>query len=567
MCGILAVFSNSRQAVKPRKYRSCRLQSLREISFQQSRNQRHRGPDDTGVVNVEQDGVVLVHERLSIIGVHTGHQPLKSSDGSVMLIVNGEIYNYLELAAEIANKRSDYTPKSDSNVIVEMYEEHGVGLLKHITGMFAFVLYDTKKQFILMARDPFGIIPMYRGQDQEGNTWVASELKCLVDVCSKVESVEPGTMIYGQANNLKSEVYYQPAWLRKPLSQPTDLRMLCQKLEEAVRSHLQADVEVGALLSGGIDSSLIAAIATKIIRERKPNYRLKTYSIGLKGAPDFKYSRMVADFIGSDHSEVIFTVEEGLDYIRDVIYSLETYDTTTVRCSIPMYLLARYIKGEGIKVILSGEGSDEIFGGYLYFFKAPNPKEFHHELVSRIQKLHLTDCLRANKASMSWGLELRVPFLDTAFVNHVMSIKPEEKIPGIHNTFQGEVEKQATNSSSTSKMEKYILRCAFANNYIPDEVIWRQKEQFSDGVGYSWNDSIRRYATAQVTDEEFAKAAETFPINTPKTKEAFYYRAIFEEMFPGEHCARTVKYWTPRTDWGCPEEPSGRAQSVHQEHQ
>lgn len=558
MCGIFAIFSKTGQPIPPKKYQR-RLRSLREIAYQQSGRQRHRGPDDTGVEIIEEDGVVMVHERLAIVGVHTGHQPLKSADGNVLVVANGEIYNYLEQAAEIAKKRGHYEPKSDCSVIVELYEDHGERLVDYVTGMFAFALYDRKTKTIMMARDPFGIIPMYYGRDEDGNIWVSSEMKCLSGACAEIEVFPPGKMLIGPSHDLKLKDYFQPKWIKEIPSERTDLTVLRQKLESAVRTHLHCDVQLGALLSGGVDSSLIASIATKINRERDPDYRLKTYSVGLRGAPDFKYSRMVADYIGSDHTEVIFTLEEGLDCISDIIYKLETYDVTTVRCSIPMYIMARYIKSEGVKMILSGEGADEIFGGYLYFFKAPNPEEFHKELVSRTLKLHLSDCLRANKSALSWGVELRVPFLDTEFVNYVMSLRPDDKIPGELNAFGTD-----DNAAKIPRIEKHILRAAFADNYLPDEVIWRQKEQFSDGVGYAWIDTIREYAASHVSDEEFANAAGDFPVNTPTTKEAFYYRAIFEEHFPGEHCAKTVKRWIPRRDWGCPEDPSGRAQASHQ---
>jgi asparagine synthase (glutamine-hydrolysing) len=330
-----------------------------------------------------------------------------------------------------------------------------------------------------------------------------------------------------------------------------DLTTLREKLEAAVTSHLQCDVPLGALLSGGLDSSLISAIATKVLRKRNPQYRLKTYSVGLIGAPDFEYSQMVADNIGSDHTEVHFTVEEGLDYIWDIIYHVESYDITTVRCSIPMFILSRYIKSEGIKMVLSGEGADEVFGGYLYFHQAPSATDFHEETVKRVKSLQYSDCLRANKSTSAWGLELRVPFLDTDFVDYCMSIRPEDRQPQTH--VNGHVR----------TLEKYILRAAFRDRYLPGKVLWRQKEQFSDGVGYSWIDTITAYAASHVSDEMFKNAATTFPFNTPATKEAYYYRQIFEEMFPHQSCAATVHKWIPRTDWGCSADPSGRAQGVH----
>ncbi|XP_005189343.1 probable asparagine synthetase [glutamine-hydrolyzing] [Musca domestica] len=556
MCGIFAIFSKDGECIQPKTYYG-RVHTLREIGYRQSGKQRHRGPDYTGVCYLPDHGVLMIHERLAILEVETGHQPLYSENENVILVANGEIYNYLELSAEIAKRRGHYKPKSDCSVIIEMYEEYGELLLDHITGMFAFVLYDKREKTILIARDPFGIIPLYVGEDVDGNIWVASELKCLVDVCPKVETFPPGELRYGKADNLIKSTYFRPTWMYETPSMSADLCQLRAALESAVRSHLQCDVNFGALLSGGVDSSLIASIATKLQRERDPSYRLKTFSVGLKGAPDFEAARMVAEYIGSDHREVIFEIEDALDGIRDVIYHLETYDVTTVRCSLPMILLTRYIKSTGIKMILSGEGADEIFGGYLYFFNAPNCTDFHEELVKRVSQLHLSDCLRSNKVSMAKGIELRVPFLDTAFVNYVMSVRPEDKIPGDLNCFEGQ---------QKYRIEKHILRAAFADNYLPDQVLWRQKEQFSDGVGYNWIDNIRRVATDHVSDAEFAKASEKYPVNTPTTKEAYYYRSIFEEMFPGESAAKTVTRWVPRRDWGCPEDPSGRAQSVHQIH-
>lgn len=326
-----------------------------------------------------------------------------------------------------------------------------------------------------------------------------------------------------------------------------DLVHFRESLESAVRSHLQCEVPFGSLLSGGVDSSLIASMATRIMREKNPDFKLSTFSIGLAGAPDFKYSQMVADFIGSDHHEIHFTVEEGLDCLRDIIYHLESYDVTTIRASIPMFIMMRYIKSCGLKMVLSGEGADEILGGYLYFHSAPNTEEFHYETVSRVLNLWSSDCLRANKSSLAWGVELRVPFLDTNFVNYAMSVRPEDRM--ITDVNRG--------------IEKFILRQSFAGDYLPDEVLWRQKEQFSDGVGYNWIDTIRTYAGSHISDEEFLMAKELYPFNTPLSKEGFYYRQVFEQIFPNQSCIKTVKQWIPREDWGCPSDPSGRAQNVH----
>ncbi|XP_020816032.1 asparagine synthetase [glutamine-hydrolyzing] 2-like [Drosophila serrata] len=556
MCGIFSIFSRDGEPIPPQILHGSK-HSLRELAYRQSGKQRHRGPDSTGVYVIASEGVAMVHERLQIVGVAEGDQPFVSEDGNLILVANGEIYNYLELSAEIAKRRGSYNPKSDCHVILELYKDYGVDLLDHISGMFAFALYDRRTKEVLLARDPVGIIPMYVGEDEAGNLWVASEMKCLVDICPKVETFTPGAARFGKVGLLQTCWQFQQQWIKNVPTQHCDLVLLRSKLESAVRSHLQCDVPFGALLSGGVDSSLIASIATKIMRKKDPNFRLKTFSVGLKDAPDLKAARLVAKYIDSDHKEIFFNVDEALDNIRDLVYHLETYDVSTVRCSIPMLLLARDIKSTGIKMSLSGEGADELFGGYLYFHKAPNYEDFHEELVKRVRQLHLSDCLRANKVTMAKGLELRVPFLDTGFVNHVMQIRPEDKIPGPLNKFGGEQQK---------RMEKYVLRAAFADNYLPDDVLWRQKEQFSDGVGYDLIHCLRQDTASHVTDEEFTGAALRFPFNTPATKEAYYYRCIFAEQFPGESAMRTVVKWAPRRDWGCPEDPSGLAQAVHQTH-
>lgn len=556
MCGILVVISPSGE-IKVSPKCGKRIRSIREMAYKQSKKQRHRGPDHTGIVSIPEHGVIFVQERLAVLLPETGDQPLKSPDDSIILAANGEIYNYLELSAKIAKQNGKYEPRSDCDVIIAMYEQFGTELVQHITGMFSFALYDKNAKRLIVSRDPVGIIPLYKGVDDMGNLWFSSEVKCLVDVCDTVEDFEPGTLLTVENDKISQSKYYQPAWISEIPTRKADLTLLRQQLVNAVRSHLQSDAPFGSLLSGGVDSSLIASIATQILRERDPNYRLKTYSVGLENAPDFKYSRMVADYIDSDHREIIFKIEDGLDYIRDTIYHTESYDITTVRCSIPMILMTRFIKSEGLKMILSGEGADEIFGGYLYFHQAPNAHEFHHELVNRVLSLHKFDCLRANKATMSYGLELRVPFLDTEFLNHAMSIRPEDKMTGNKNQFAQEI------GHGVARIEKHILRAAFAKDYLPDAVLWRQKEQFSDGVGYSWIDSIRSYAESQINDKEFALAKEIYPINTPVTKEAFYYRTLYEELFPGNSFAKTVTKWVPRLDWGCNQDPSGRAQTVH----
>ncbi|KAM8709605.1 hypothetical protein ACLKA7_016419 [Drosophila subpalustris] len=555
MCGILAIFSAEGQPIEAQRFQGSE-HSLRELAYRQSGKQRHRGPDDTGVEVISEQGVALVHERLAVIGVETGHQPLYSQDGNIALIVNGEIYNYLELTRQIAKRLPGYKPKSDSNVLIELYEQHGQEILQHITGMFAFVLYDRRRSQILVARDPFGIIPLYWGKDARGNLWFASEMKCLVDVClEELQVFPPGHLAAGNVKQLQPVCYYKPSWKENIPTQPVNLQELRVQVELAVRSHLQCDVPFGALLSGGVDSSLIASIAARVMRERDANYKLRTFSVGMVGSPDFEHARMVAEHIGSQHTEIAFNVEDCLDGVRDLIYHLESYDVATVRCSLPMFYLARHVKSTGIKMILSGEGADEIFGGYLYFHKAPDFEQFHQEMITRCEQLHVSDILRANKVTMAKGLELRVPFLDTALVDYVMSIRPQDKIPGQLNELSGE---------RKWRMEKFVLRQAFAGDYLPDAVLWRQKEQFSDGVGYALIDALPEFSARHVSDAQLQMAEKRFPINPPKTKEAFYYRSIFEEQFPSEAAASTVEKWAPRLDWGCPEDPSGRAQAAHE---
>lgn len=547
MCGIFGIICENCDKVNYDKFLGTE-ETIREIAYRSSGFQRHRGPDHTGVKIYEKEGVALVQERLAVMGGKRGDQPFFSDDGEIILIANGEIYNYHEVAAKLAITRTSYKPRNDCDVILGCYEEYGTDVLKHISGMFAFIIFDRKKNFVLIARDPIGIVPLYKGYDKDGNLWVASEMKSLVEFCADIRIFPPGYVMSGSSGNMKLKRFWNPKWEFEVPKTKVDLSLLRSKLESAVRTHLDCDAPFAALLSGGVDSSLVASIATKLMREKDPNFRLKTFSVGLKGAPDFKYSKMVADYIGSDHEEVYFTIEEGLDCIREMIYKLETYDITTIRSGILMYILVRVIKGEGYKMILSGEGADELLGGYLYFHSAPTPEDFHFETVKRTKNLHLSDCQRANKCSMGWGVELRVPFLDTEFFEHVMNIRPEDRMP-IKNTKQS--------------IEKYILRAAFADNYLPDGVLWRQKEQFSDGVGYDWIDSIKEYAASRISDEEFAKAEELYSFNTPQTKEAFYYRKLYTQMFPHKSCAETVMKWVPRTDWGCDADPSGRAQKVH----
>ncbi|CAO1405126.1 unnamed protein product [Diamesa serratosioi] len=563
MCGIFAIFGSACEDVNCKEngngngnavdshVKVLPKESMRELAYRCSSKQRHRGPDKTGVVHLVDDNVVMVHERLRIVGVAHGDQPLQTADENITLVANGEIYNFLKISEELsAFYNTEYVARSDCDVIIGLYEKYGDELVHHMTGMYAFALYDKKNKKIFAARDPFGIIPMYIGEDVYGNIWLSSEMKCLTEHCLHIQNFPVGSSFSHQLeepNKWKFVKYYKEDWITKVPEMSVDLTRFKDALESAVRSHLQCEVKFGSLLSGGVDSSLIASMATKIMREKNPDFKLHTYSVGLEGAPDFKYSQMVADFIGSDHHEVHFTVEEGIDCIRDIIYHLESYDVTTIRASIPMFILTRYIKSDGLKMVLSGEGADEILGGYLYFHSAPNAEDFHFETVSRTLNLWSSDCLRANKSTMSWGVELRVPFLDTEFVNYAMSVRPEDRMI----------------TEDKKGIEKYILRQAFEGDYLPSEVLWRQKEQFSDGVGYNWIDTIRSYATDHITDEQFAKAAELYPFNTPLSKEGFYYRELFEEMFPNQSCLKTVKQWIPRMDWGCSTDPSGRAQKVH----
>lgn len=542
MCGIFAILSE--KALGP---------GVRELAYQQSLLQRHRGPEETGVVMTEKG--VIIQERLALVGLETGRQPLISKGDNLVLAANCEIYNYKEIEKIIGEP---YKARSDSDVILAMYEQYGKGMIDHIKGMYAFLIYDKKTENVFIARDPIGIIPLYYGYDEEKRLWLASEMKCLVNKCQTIEIFEPGSYMLGKVSSLSKTRYYIPQWTKRVPTTPVDLGMLSAKLIKEVKSHLPMEVRVGAFLSGGLDSSLIAGIASKLLKsgEHKSecDAKLSTYSIGMKDSPDLGHARIVADYIGSDHHEIIFTAEEGIDCIREVVWHLDSYDVTTVRASIPMYMLSRKVRKDGIKVVLSGEGADELFGGYLYFHQAPNATDFHWETAARVLNLSYSDCLRANKSTLAWGVELRVPMLATEFINHVMEIRPEDRMtPSAADT-----EKR--------RCEKYILRKAFSGQgIIPESVIWRQKEQFSDGVGYGWIDALRSNAESRVSDEEFAQAAVLFPYNTPDTKEAFYIRKIYQEQF-GTIGDRTVMKWTPRTDWGCSSDPSGRTQKVHLAH-
>lgn len=500
--------------------------SIREAALEMSKTMQHRGPDWSGIYMNDQ--AILVHERLSIVDVEHGAQPLKSADGRLALAVNGEIYNHHELEKNLTIEY-EFQTKSDCEVINALYLEKENDFLDDLNGIFAFILYDNQDNSYLVGRDPVGIIPLYYGYDEMGVFYVASEMKALINRCTQIHVFPPG---HYYSSKTKTFVrYYQRDWEQFDAVKDnvTDKIQLKEALEKAVHSQLMSDVPYGVLLSGGLDSSIIAAIISKYAQRRVESSDLKeawwprvhSFAIGLEGSPDLKAARKVADYIGSVHHEFVYTIQEGLDAVKDVIYHLETYDVTTIRAATPMFLMARKIKSIGVKMVLSGEGSDEIFGGYLYFHKAPNAQALHEETVRKISKLHLYDCLRANKSMAAWGVEARVPFLDKEFMDVAMRINPEDKLV------------------KDGKMEKHILREIFSD-YLPEEVAWRQKEQFSDGVGYNWIDTLKEVASEQVSDLELEKAAFKFPINTPMTKEAYYYRTLFVKHFPGDQAANTV---------------------------
>ncbi len=515
MCGIAAILNIREQT-----------QSLREKALSMSKKLRHRGPDWSGIYSG--GTVILAHERLSIVDPESGGQPLFTSDRKQVLAVNGEIYNHKEIRREYAG-RYEFQTGSDCEVILALYRDKGIDFLEHLSGIFAFVLYDEERDEFLIARDPIGVIPLYIGYDSDGTVYVASELKALEGQCERYEPFLPGHYYWSREPGMKR--YYKRDWFDYAAVQdnPSSVELIREALESAVKRQLMSDVPYGVLLSGGLDSSVISAIAEKYSEMRIEDDsktkaywpRLHSFAVGLKGAPDLAKARLVADHIGTVHHEINYTIQEGLDAIRDVIYYIETYDVTTVRASTPMYLLARVIKSMGIKMVLSGEGADEIFGGYLYFHKAPDARAFHEETVRKLSKLHLYDCLRANKSLSAWGVEGRVPFLDKEFLDVAMRTNPEAKM------------------CSGSTIEKKIVREAF-ESLLPSEVAWRQKEQFSDGVGYSWIDTLKAMTASAVTDEQMAHAAERFPINPPKNKEEYYYRSIFAEHFPSDSAARSV---------------------------
>lgn len=502
------------------------VQRLRPEVLKMSKKIRHRGPDWSGIWCGPD--AILAHERLSIVDPESGGQPLKTADGKVILAVNGEIYNHRDIRRRYQGKY-EFLTGSDCEVILALYRDKGADFLEDLNGIFAFALYDSEADRYIVARDPIGVIPLYMGSDREGHRYFASELKALEGVCDVIEPFLPGHVYDSSTGEITR--WYHRDWESYDAvkDNPTSIPQLREALEEAVRRQLMSDVPYGVLLSGGLDSSIISAVAAKYAPMRIEESgkeaawwpRLHSFAVGLKGAPDLVAARKVAEHIGTVHHEINYTVQEGLDAIRDVIYYLETYDVTTVRASTPMYLLARVIKSMGIKMVLSGEGADEIFGGYLYFHKAPSAQAFHEETVRKLSKLHLYDCLRANKALSAWGVEGRVPFLDKEFLDVAMRLNPADKM------------------ARDGKMEKWVLRKAF-EDLLPREICWRQKEQFSDGVGYSWIDSLKEITASQVTDEMMRNAHRRFPVNTPMNKEEYYYRTIFEEHFPSATAAACV---------------------------
>ena len=515
MCGIVAIFNIKEQS-----------KALRDKALRMSAKIRHRGPDWSGIYCGK--SAILAHERLSIVDPQSGGQTLFSPDRKQILAVNGEIYNHRDIRSRYAGTYPFQTG-SDCEVVLALYREKGIRFLEDLSGIFAFALYDEEKDEFLIARDPIGVIPLYIGYDADGTVYCASELKALEGFCERYEPFLPGHYYWSREGKMTR--WYERDWFDYAAVKdaPTSVPALKESLEEAVKRQLMSDVPYGVLLSGGLDSSIISAVAKKFASRRIESDsrneawwpQLHSFAVGLKGAPDLAKAREVADHIGTVHHEINYTIQEGLDAIRDVIYYIETYDVTTVRASTPMYLLARVIKSMGIKMVLSGEGADEVFGGYLYFHKAPNAQAFHEETVRKLSKLHLYDCLRANKSLSAWGVEGRVPFLDKEFLDVAMRLNPESKMcPG-------------------QEIEKRVLREAFAD-MLPASVAWRQKEQFSDGVGYSWIDTLKEMTAQAVSDEEMAHAAERFPINPPQNKEEYYYRSIFEEHFPSESAARSV---------------------------
>ena len=499
---------------------------LRTQVLEMSKKVRHRGPDWSGIHSSK--NALLAHERLAIVDPKSGNQPIFSSDRKLILAANGEIYNH-KILNDNLKINYDFQTNSDCEIILALYKQKGINFLDDLNGIFGFVLYNENTDEYLIARDHMGIIPLYMGWDKFGTFYIASELKALEGICNKIEIFPPGHYLSNKSP--KPIKWYKRDWMNYDAvsNNQTDLIALQDALEQAVHRQLMSDVPYGVLLSGGLDSSITSALAKKYSKNRIESDdqkqawypQLHSFAVGLVGSPDLKAARLVADHIGSIHHEINFTIQEGLDAIKDVIFHLETYDVTTVRASTPMYLMARVIKSMGIKMVLSGEGADEIFGGYLYFHKAPNPEEFHKETVRKLEKLYQYDCLRANKSLAAWGIEGRVPFLDKEFLDVAMRINPRDKM------------------INKEKMEKWVLRKSF-ENYLPESVAWRQKEQFSDGVGYDWIDSLKELVDKEVSEEMFNNAKFTFPFQTPMSKEEYFYRSIFESHFPSETAAKTV---------------------------
>ena len=550
MCGIVCAFDlkDTSDSIRPNI-----LKMVKKV--------RHRGPDWSGVYSSK--NAVMAHERLAIVDPTSGKQPILSDDNTKAIAVNGEIYNHLELRDNFA-KDYKFRTDSDCEIILALYKKNKYDFLNQLNGIFAFALYDSDNDTYFIARDHMGIIPLYIGWDKKGTLYVASELKSLEGICSKIELFPPGH--YLESNKEEYVKWYNPEWVKfnNVSDAKTSISELHDSLSSAVKRQLMSDVPYGVLLSGGLDSSITSALAKRFSSKRIESGdtqdawwpQLHSFSVGLEGSPDLKAAKVVSDHIGTIHHEIIFTIQEGVDALRDVIYHLETYDITTVRASTPMYLMARAIKSLGIKMVLSGEGADELFGGYLYFHKAPSAEEFHNETVRKLNKLHQYDCLRANKALAAWGIEGRVPFLDKEFIEVAMNMNPKDKM------------------INKDRIEKWVIRKAF-EEYLPDEVLWRQKEQFSDGVGYSWIDSLKDLVSKEITDEQMESASKKYPINPPQNKEEYYYRRIFEEHFPSDAAAKSVPS-VPSVACSSPEalkwdesfqnqnDPSGRAISnVH----
>ena len=524
MCGILAIIGKGKDE---------------ELVQQLSKRMSHRGPDESDI-HITENGHFLAHERLSIVDLHTGKQPIQGTS-SAWMIHNGEIYNHQELRDTILRNHT-FRTTSDTEVIVHLYEEFGYDFCNLLDGMFAFVVIDGDDY--IAARDPLGIKPLYYGIDERGRKYFASEMKAIADQCVTFSTFPPGHIYTEKTGFVK---YYQPEWEEASKAiEPVDYKAIRKSLTQAVEKRLMADVPFGVLLSGGLDSSLTSSIACRLLEGT--GQKIHSFSIGLDAdSPDTKAARKVAEFIGTEHHEIHFTIEQGIEILEKLIWHLETYDVTSIRASTPMYFLSKAITEQGIKMVLSGEGADEVFGGYLYFRNAPSAADFQQETIDRVQKLFTADLLRADKSTMTHGLEARVPFLDKEFLELAIKIKPEEKQP---KTYNG--------------IEKYILRKAFdtpERPYLPEEVLWRQKEQFSDGVGYNWIDTLIEYCTSQVTDADFEMAAKLFPYNTPTTKEAFFYRRIFHKFYPQVSAAETVRKWIPK--WQENQDPSGRANAAH----